>query len=52
MNPKLTVDRLRRRAVVYVRQSSPGQVLHHLAGYGKTAFLTIPRCCRLPFQMI
>jgi DNA invertase Pin-like site-specific DNA recombinase len=30
MNPKLTVNRLRRRAVVYVRQSSPGQVLHHL----------------------
>jgi DNA invertase Pin-like site-specific DNA recombinase len=30
MNPKLTVDRLRRRAVVYIRQSSPGQVLHHL----------------------
>jgi DNA invertase Pin-like site-specific DNA recombinase len=30
MNPKLTVDRLRRRAVVYVRQSSPGQVLRHL----------------------
>lgn len=29
MNPKLTVDRLRRRAVVYLRQSSPGQVLHH-----------------------
>ncbi len=29
MNPKLTPDRLRRRAVVYVRQSSPGQVLHH-----------------------
>lgn len=29
MNPKLTVDRLRRRAVVYVRQSSPDQVLHH-----------------------
>jgi DNA invertase Pin-like site-specific DNA recombinase len=28
MNPKLTPDRLRRRAVVYVRQSSPGQVLH------------------------
>jgi len=30
MNLKLTADRLRRRAVVYVRQSSPGQVLHHL----------------------
>ncbi len=29
MNPKLTSERLRRRAVVYVRQSSPGQVLHH-----------------------
>ncbi|MGA7927066.1 MAG: recombinase family protein [Candidatus Sulfotelmatobacter sp.] len=29
MNPKLTVDRLRRRALIYVRQSSPGQVLHH-----------------------
>ncbi len=29
MNPKLTPDRLRRRALVYVRQSSPGQVLHH-----------------------
>ncbi len=29
MNPKLTPDRLRRRAVVYVRQSSPGQVTHH-----------------------
>jgi DNA invertase Pin-like site-specific DNA recombinase len=29
MNPKLTVDRLRRRAIVYIRQSSPDQVLHH-----------------------
>jgi DNA invertase Pin-like site-specific DNA recombinase len=29
MNPKLTVDRLRRRALVYIRQSSPVQVLHH-----------------------
>jgi DNA invertase Pin-like site-specific DNA recombinase len=29
MNPKLTVDRLRRRALVYIRQSSPDQVLHH-----------------------
>jgi hypothetical protein len=26
---KLTPDHLRRRAVVYVRQSSEGQVLHH-----------------------
>jgi len=29
MNPKLTVDHLRRRAVVYIRQSSPDPVLHH-----------------------
>jgi excisionase family DNA binding protein len=29
MNPKLTLDRLGRRAVVYVRQSSPGQVAHN-----------------------
>lgn len=28
-DPKLTPDHLRRRAVVYVRQSSEGQVLHH-----------------------
>jgi DNA invertase Pin-like site-specific DNA recombinase len=30
MTPKLTVDRLHRRAVIYIRQSSPDQVLHHL----------------------
>jgi excisionase family DNA binding protein len=30
MNPKLTAERLARRAVVYVRQSTPGQVLHNL----------------------
>jgi DNA invertase Pin-like site-specific DNA recombinase len=29
MNPKLTSERLARRAIVYVRQSSLGQVLHH-----------------------
>src|SRR5713226_7422053 len=28
-HPKLTADRLLRKAVVYVRQSSPNQVLHH-----------------------
>jgi len=30
MNPKLTAERLRRHAIVYVRQSSPGQVIHNL----------------------
>jgi excisionase family DNA binding protein len=29
MNSKLTAERLCRRAIVYVRQSSPGQVLHN-----------------------
>ena len=29
MNPKLTAERLSRRAIVYVRQSSPGQVIHN-----------------------
>ena len=29
MNPKLTDERLSRRAIVYVRQSSPGQVIHN-----------------------
>jgi len=29
MNPKLTAERLQRGAMVYIRQSTPGQVLHH-----------------------
>jgi len=29
MNPKITQDHLKRRAIVYIRQSSPGQVLHN-----------------------
>src|SRR5262249_53475458 len=29
MNAKLTAERLSRRAVVYIRQSSAGQVLHN-----------------------
>jgi len=29
MNPKLTAERLERGAIVYVRQSSLDQVLHH-----------------------
>ena len=32
MNPKLTAERLQRRAIVYIRQSTPHQVLHHLEG--------------------
>src|ERR1700689_5573899 len=29
MNPKISADHLRRRAIVYIRQSSPGQVIHN-----------------------
>lgn len=32
MNPKLTAERLARGAIIYIRQSSPGQVLHHQEG--------------------
>jgi len=30
VHPKLTIEVLKRRAVVYIRQSSPGQVVHNL----------------------
>lgn len=30
MHPKLTIELLKRRAIVYIRQSSPGQVVHNL----------------------
>lgn len=29
MNPKISPDHLKRRAIVYIRQSSPGQVIHN-----------------------
>jgi DNA invertase Pin-like site-specific DNA recombinase len=29
MNPKITAEHLKRRAIVYIRQSSPGQVMHN-----------------------
>ncbi len=32
MNPKLTAERLDRGATVYIRQSTPAQVLHHQEG--------------------
>jgi DNA invertase Pin-like site-specific DNA recombinase len=32
MHPKLTAERLERGAMVYIRQSTPGQVLHHQEG--------------------
>src|SRR5471030_1494930 len=29
MNPKISADHLKRQAIVYIRQSSPGQVIHN-----------------------
>jgi hypothetical protein len=29
MNPKISADHLKRRAIVYIRQSSPSQVIHN-----------------------
>ena len=29
MSSKISPDRLKRRAIVYIRQSSPGQVIHN-----------------------
>jgi DNA invertase Pin-like site-specific DNA recombinase len=29
MNSKISADHLKRRAIVYIRQSSPGQVIHN-----------------------
>ncbi len=29
MNPKISTEHLKRRAIVYIRQSSPGQVIHN-----------------------
>ena len=29
MNPKISADHLKRRAIIYIRQSSPGQVIHN-----------------------
>src|ERR1700730_15170223 len=51
MNPKLTPDRLRRRAVVYVRQSSPGQVIHHQESQRRQYGL-VDRARELGFQNI
>jgi len=33
MHPKLSIELLKRRAVVYIRQSSPGQVVHNLESH-------------------
>ena len=51
MNPKLTTERLNRRAIVYVRQSSPGQVLHNQESKRRQYGL-VDRARELGFQNI
>jgi DNA invertase Pin-like site-specific DNA recombinase len=48
---KLTPERLQRKAVVYVRQSSPGQMLHHLESKRLQYNLPI-RAKELGFQQV
>jgi DNA invertase Pin-like site-specific DNA recombinase len=51
MNPKLTAEQLQRGAIVYVRQSSPNQVLHHLEGK-RLQYALQERARQLGFQQI
>lgn len=51
MNPKLTPERLRRRALVYVRQSSVGQVVHNRESQRRQYGL-VDRARELGFQDI
>jgi DNA invertase Pin-like site-specific DNA recombinase len=51
MNPKLTPERLKRRALVYVRQSSLGQVVHNRESQRRQYGL-VDRARELGFQDI
>ncbi len=51
MNPKLTADRLNRRAIVYIRQSSPGQVIHHLESQ-RRQYALVDRARELGFRAV
>ena len=51
MSPKLTAERLDRQAVVYIRQSTPGQVLHHREGQ-RLQYALQDRARQLGFQRI
>ncbi len=50
-HPKLTADRLLRKAIVYVRQSSPNQVLHHQESQRRQYGL-VDRARELGFQQV
>jgi DNA invertase Pin-like site-specific DNA recombinase len=48
---KLTADRLLRKAIVYIRQSSPNQVLHHQESQRRQYGL-VDRARELGFQQV
>ena len=50
-HPKLTADRLVRKAIVYIRQSSPNQVLHHQESQRRQYGL-VDRARELGFQQV
>jgi excisionase family DNA binding protein len=50
-HPKLTADRLLRKAIVYIRQSSPNQVLHHQESQRRQYGL-VERARELGFQRV
>src|SRR6266496_4758376 len=49
--PKLTAERLLRKAIVYIRQSSPNQVLHHQESQRRQYGL-VDRAHELGFQQV
>ena len=51
MNPKLTSERLQRRAIVYIRQSSAGQVIHNQESQRRQYGL-VERARELGFQNV
>ncbi len=50
-HPKLTADRLLRKAIIYIRQSSPNQVLHHQESQRRQYGL-VDRARELGFQQV
>jgi excisionase family DNA binding protein len=50
-HPKLSADRLLRKAIVYIRQSSPNQVLHHQESQRRQYGL-VDRARELGFQQV
>ena len=50
-NPKLTPERLARRAVVYVRQSKPTQVIHNQESQ-RLQYRLVERATELGFSQV